>query len=64
METSCLNFDILKADWLKLSNYNRLRKGYRGVVNIQGEGGRYGYVYKANTDNTLVKLQPKRPVNP
>ena len=29
-----------------------------------GRGGRYGYVYKANTDNTLVKLQPKRSVNP
>ena len=29
-----------------------------------GGGGRYSYVFKANSDNTLVRLQPKRPVNP
>ena len=64
MDTNYFEFEILKADWLKLSNNNRLLGGYRELINIQGEGARYGYVFKANTDSTLVKLHSKRPVNP
>ena len=50
METNYFEFEILKADWLKLSNYNRLHRGYRGLVNIQGEGGPLWLCVKANSD--------------